>query len=60
MIIDRGNDFPSSIQAKLDSYGSDMWLFRDNPDIGTTRAINTYKGENRRFSRYLPSPKDQA
>lgn len=50
MVVDRGHDFPSSIQTKLDSYGSDMWLFRDHSDIGTTRAINTYKGDHRRFS----------
>jgi len=49
MVIDRGNDFPPSIQTKLDSYGSDMWLFRDHSDIGTTRAMNSYKGDHRRF-----------
>lgn len=49
MVIDRGNDFPRSIQTKLDSYGSDMWLFRDHSDIGTTRAMNIYKGDHRRL-----------
>jgi len=49
MVVDRGYDFPLSMQTELDSYGSDMWLFRDHPDIGTTRAINSYKGELRRF-----------
>jgi hypothetical protein len=50
MVVDRGQDFPPSIQTKLDSYGSDMWLFRDHSDVGTTRAINSYKGDERRFS----------
>jgi len=54
MIIDRGNDFPPSIQTKLDSYGSDMWLFRDRSDIGTTRAMNSYKGDHRSFDYLTP------
>ena len=49
MIIDRGHDFPQSIQSKLESYGSDMWSFRDHSDRGTTRAINSYRGDHRRF-----------
>lgn len=49
VIIDRGNDFPSHIQAVLDAYGSDMWLFRDNPDRGTARARNSYQGESRGY-----------
>jgi hypothetical protein len=49
MVIDRGNDFPRAIQTKLDCYGSDMWLYRDHPDMGTTRAINTYKGDHRGY-----------
>lgn len=50
MIIDRGNDFPSHIQGVLDAYGSDMWLFRDNPDRGTARARNSYQGESRGYA----------
>jgi hypothetical protein len=50
MVVDRGNDFPRSIQTQLDSYGSDMWLFRDHSNIGTTRAINSYQGDCRRFN----------
>jgi hypothetical protein len=50
MVVDRGQDFPPSTQTKLDSYGSDMWVFRDHPDVSTTRAINSYKGDERRFS----------
>jgi hypothetical protein len=49
MIVDRGHDFPSHIQAKLDSYGSDMWLFRDDPTRVTTKALNHYRGDHRGF-----------
>jgi hypothetical protein len=49
MVVDRGRDFPSHIQAKLDSYGSDMWLFRDDPTRGTTKALNYYRGDYRGF-----------
>jgi len=47
MVVDRGRDFPPLIQAKLDSYGSDMWLFRDDPTRGTTKALNHYRGDHR-------------
>lgn len=63
MIIDRGTDFPSHIQHKLDSFGSDMWLFRDRTDgRPTLSALNAYRGESREF-KYLSSkihvfPKD--
>ncbi|KAI0663092.1 Ribokinase-like protein [Cubamyces menziesii] len=54
MIIDRGNDFPAHIQEALDSYGPDMWLYRDNPNRSTTRAINSYRGEFRGFDYLTP------
>lgn len=47
MIVDRGRDFPAHIQAKLASYGPDMWLFRDDPTRGTTKALNHYQGDHR-------------
>ena len=47
MIVDRGNDFPGYVQQKLDSYGSDMWHFRDGLERNTTRALNLYRGEHR-------------
>ncbi|KAI0370226.1 Ribokinase-like protein [Pilatotrama ljubarskyi] len=53
MIIDRGNDFPAYIQQALDAYGADMWLYRDNPDRGTTRALNAYRGEHRGYEGVL-------
>lgn len=47
MIVDRGNDFPPEVQSTLDSYGKDMWVFRDHPDRRTARGLNRYKGEHR-------------
>ncbi|KAH7887944.1 Ribokinase-like protein [Phlebopus sp. FC_14] len=47
MIVDRGNDFPQDIQDKLLSYGSEIWHFRDHHDRGTTRALNSYRGDFR-------------
>ncbi|KZT72640.1 Ribokinase-like protein [Daedalea quercina L-15889] len=54
MIIDRGADFPEHIQQKLDDYGPDMWLFRDSKERVTTRALNSYRGENRGFEYLTP------
>ncbi|KLO15659.1 Ribokinase-like protein [Schizopora paradoxa] len=54
MIIDRGHDFPTDIQSALQHYGSDMWLFRDNPDAVTTRAVNIYQGDHRGFQYLTP------
>jgi hypothetical protein len=48
MIIDRGSDFPSSMERKLAEFGGDeMWFYRHQP-TGTTRALNTYRGDHRR------------
>lgn len=47
MIVDRGDDFPSSIQSKLNKYGSEMWHFRDHPGLATTRGLNSYDGDLR-------------
>ena len=47
MIVDRGHDFPEDIQKALDSFGKEMWLYRDDPSRGTTRAVNEYKGDFR-------------
>ena len=46
-IVDRGVDFPASVQKELDHYGSGMWHFRDQPENKTTRAVNRYTGELR-------------
>ena len=47
MIVDRGHDFPDNLQASLEHFGSDMWLFRDEPHRLTTRAMNSYRGDHR-------------
>ncbi|KAI6106739.1 Ribokinase-like protein, partial [Pisolithus croceorrhizus] len=54
MIVDRGNDFPQHIQDKLLSYGANMWHFRNRDDRGTTRALNSYRGDSRWFQYLTP------
>ncbi|PFH52685.1 hypothetical protein AMATHDRAFT_2075 [Amanita thiersii Skay4041] len=62
MIVDRGHDFPSEIQSKLQDYGEQMWSFRDRTDRKTTRALNSYLGDYRMFQYLTPririSPRD--
>ncbi|KAF8164977.1 Ribokinase-like protein [Crassisporium funariophilum] len=62
MIVDRGHDFSPLIEAKLLEYGQEMWMFRDQPLCGTTRALNSYRGEHRGFKYITPrirlTPKD--
>ena len=58
MIIDRGFDFPPEIQQKLDSYGEDMWLYRDDSTRGTTRALNKYTGDFRGYIYFLIAESD--
>ncbi|KAF9263629.1 Ribokinase-like protein [Marasmius fiardii PR-910] len=53
MIVDRGPDFPPSMQKTLEAYGN-MWLFRDRADTGTTKALNSYRGEHRSFKYLTP------
>ncbi|KAI5120918.1 hypothetical protein M0805_002898 [Coniferiporia weirii] len=54
MIVDRGKDFPPEIQSSLLAFGDDMWLFRDDPQRTTTRAVNIYRGDNRGFKYLTP------
>ncbi|KAI6047130.1 Ribokinase-like protein [Pisolithus marmoratus] len=54
MIVDRGNDFSKDIQDKLLSYGANMWHFRNHDDRGTTRALNSYRGDSRGFQYLTP------
>jgi hypothetical protein len=44
MIIDKGVDFPQTLDAALRTYGESMWFFREQPGAATTRALNTYTG----------------
>ncbi|KAJ7781450.1 Ribokinase-like protein [Mycena metata] len=53
MIIDRGSDFPPSFESKLAEFGSEMWTYRNQPG-GTTRALNTYQGDQRSFDYITP------
>jgi hypothetical protein len=55
MIVDRGYDFPKSMQATLDSFGSDLWHFRDHSSRPTTRAVNIYRHEFRECVGLFPS-----
>ncbi|RDB23298.1 Uncharacterized protein C16C9.01c [Hypsizygus marmoreus] len=54
MVVDRGYDFPDSIRKQLLAYGSDMWMFRNQPGSKTTRALNSYVGEHRNFEYLTP------
>lgn len=47
MIVDKGYDFPGHIEADLVQYGQEMWMFRQQTHHATTRALNSYTGENR-------------
>lgn len=54
MVVDRGSDWPVPIQEKLDAFGPEMWLYRDQPDCLTTRAVNIYRGDYRGFEYLTP------
>ncbi|KAF8917788.1 Ribokinase-like protein [Mucidula mucida] len=54
MVVDRGHDWPSYVQKDLERYGSDIWMFRDQPDAKTTRALNSYMGDHRSFDYLTP------
>ncbi|TFK43159.1 Ribokinase-like protein [Crucibulum laeve] len=54
MVIDRGYDFPATVEKQLLNYGHDMWMFRDQPHYKTTRALNSYRGEHRNFEYMTP------
>jgi hypothetical protein len=54
MVVDRGTDFPESVQAELDGFGNAMWLFRDHTDRPTTRSLNTYRAGHRTFEYLTP------
>ncbi|KDR83352.1 hypothetical protein GALMADRAFT_219185 [Galerina marginata CBS 339.88] len=64
MIVDRGYDFPETIEKRLLEYGKEMWMFREQRHLGTTKALNSYRGEYRGFEYKTPrlrlTPKDLA
>ena len=47
ILVDRGYDWPDDLDEELAAYGSEMWVFREQPDHPTTRALNLYTGEHR-------------
>ncbi|KAJ7699867.1 Ribokinase-like protein [Mycena rosella] len=53
MIVDRGSDFPPSMESKLAEFGDEIWVYRNQP-VGTTRAVNTYRGDHRSFDYITP------
>ncbi|KAF9468956.1 Ribokinase-like protein [Collybia nuda] len=53
MIVDKGHDFPVLIHRELLRYGPDMWNFREQ-ETGTTRALNSYRGDHRNFEYLTP------
>ncbi|KAJ7179329.1 Ribokinase-like protein [Mycena filopes] len=61
MIIDKGPDFPPTMESTLAEFGSEMWIYRNQP-VATTRALNTYHGDHRSFDYITPririTPKD--
>lgn len=54
MILDKGHDFPGPIEDALLQYGQEMWMFREQPQHATTRALTSYKGENPSFEYTTP------
>jgi len=49
MIVDKGGNFPPEIDATLRTYGENMWFFREQPGDTTTRALNSYIGDHRKW-----------
>lgn len=49
MIVDYTPDtLPATMKAQLESYGADMWAWRERHDgCETTRAVNRYSGQVR-------------
>ncbi|KLO20550.1 Ribokinase-like protein [Schizopora paradoxa] len=52
MVIEKGSDFPPRVQADLEKYGRDMWLFKSLPNQLTTRSMTTFRNNQREF-KYL-------
>ena len=49
MIVDKGSDFPQTIDAALRKYGESMWFFREQPGQTTARALNSYIGDHKKW-----------
>lgn len=51
MVIDRGSDFEPEWQRTLDRFDDNdagMWAWRQRKDGLTTKAVNVYRGDQRR------------
>ncbi|ORX40076.1 Ribokinase-like protein [Kockovaella imperatae] len=57
MILDyESSSFPDHMASQLQTYGEEMWLFRERQDnMATTKAVNKYYKETRLFE-YLNTP----
>ncbi|GAA5831768.1 hypothetical protein JCM5353_006629 [Sporobolomyces roseus] len=53
ILVDRGKDWNSEIQNKLDEFGKDMWTYREKEEE-TTKALNLYIGQHREFKYLTP------
>lgn len=51
MIVDYTlSTFPRALKNALESYGDEMWAFRERTDgLPTARAVNRYQGETRGY-----------
>lgn len=51
MIVDyTPSTFPRALRDALESYGNEMWAFRERTDgLPTARAVNRYDGETRGY-----------
>jgi hypothetical protein len=60
MIVDyTAETLPPSMRTALESYGEDLWFFRERTDgHGTTRAVNRYRGDTRMYVSPLRSVAD--
>ncbi|GJN90820.1 hypothetical protein Rhopal_003834-T1 [Rhodotorula paludigena] len=54
ILVDRGYDWPAEVERELETYGKEMWVYREKPDAPTTRALNLYTGEHRDFEYLTP------
>ncbi|SGY93697.1 BQ5605_C037g11604 [Microbotryum silenes-dioicae] len=56
IIVDRGNDWDclGEVEKSLAKFGEEMWVWRDQKDVETCKALNLYRGEHRDFKYLTP------
>jgi sugar/nucleoside kinase (ribokinase family) len=47
ILVDRGSDWQKKVEEELETYGREMWHYREKPEELTTTALNLYTGEHR-------------